>query len=143
MNEEDWPDMTRQAEEEQREKIPTAARVEAFEVKRNVTEDNLYPTYHGKTNLEGGNELVIRKDHEEKVAHERSRKYDEGFFEGRKSQTEEFEKLIRNKIEKMQNKRDSISNKDLEKSEIAKDLYSEYRAVIGKLEELLEEVQNQ
>jgi len=46
-----------------------------------------------------GDELVKRIDHEHEIAKERSRKFEEGFFQGMEYQKERFTELIKNKIE--------------------------------------------
>lgn len=52
-----------------------------------------------------GDELVKKGDAEAAIAKERSRKYDEGFFEGRQSREEEILDKIKDKREKFNNGR--------------------------------------
>jgi len=51
-----------------------------------------------KDDVEQGDKVVLKSDAEAAIAKERSRKYDEGFFEGRQSKEEE----ILDKIDKME-----------------------------------------
>jgi len=78
---------------------------------RCMREQNGYPdlesTAIGISILKPGDELVKRQDAEAAIAKERSRKYDEGFFEGRQSREEEILNKIKDKRQEFNNGRDS------------------------------------
>lgn len=67
-------------------------------------------------------ELVRREDHEAFVAQERSRKFEEGFFEGRESQREDVLELIDQFIEE---KTDNVSKLKGEKQLLLESLREE------------------
>jgi len=70
-----------------------------------LNENDLHAVLRDEEIVEEGDELVKKGDAEAAIAKERSRKYDEGFFEGRQSREEEILDKIKDKREKFNNGR--------------------------------------
>ena len=95
--------------------------------------------YSGLVDLKDGSELVKRRDAEAAIAKERSRKYDEGFFEGRQSREEEILDKIQEMLSAWRKRADRLENQENYSGDKELEL-NKAKAVKNALKELEQEV---
>ena len=96
--------------------------------------------YSGLVDLKDGSELVKRRDAEAAIAKERSRKYDEGFFEGRQSREKEILDKIQEMLSAWRKRADRLENQENYSGDKELEL-NKAKAVKNALKELEQEVE--